>query len=39
MEKNADGYEEKREEVKDTADAPSEGAGGDPGDETEAADK
>ena len=37
MEKN--GYDEKREEVKEETDAPSEGADADPGDETERAEK
>ena len=39
MERSPDAYEEKKDEVTENADAPSGGAGGDPGDETEAADK
>lgn len=39
MEKNPDPYEEKREEVAETSEAPTEGAGADPSDETEGADK
>lgn len=39
MERESESYEEKKDEVTDNADAPSEGADGDPGDETEGADK
>ncbi len=39
MEKNGETYEEKREEVNETSEAPTEGAGATPDDETEAADK
>lgn len=39
MEKNSESYEEKAEEVRETSEAPGESANGDPGEESEAADK